>query len=269
MGGMSIETPWRPVLSRGAARPAPKGRAWTTDLVRGSGADSFDTAHTSSHRWSVSANGLPVMDHPVTLDMDDPGALRAREQEKLTALVRLAQEGGNEDLRRLLQVIAPTVRRTCRSVLGPQHADLEDTIQESLFAAVKALPKYRFDGGIHRYVTTIALRMAIAARRRTVVRWRQHTPLDEDEMAPTAPSDASDALVDGFAMVRSVLDNLAKVQAEALLMRVILGCSVDEIATMTGVSRNTVKTRLRRGKNALRRDIDKSGFWKRLLSRMT
>jgi RNA polymerase sigma-70 factor (ECF subfamily) len=45
---------------------------------------------------------------------------------------------------------------------------------------------------------------------------------------------------------------LRPIQAETLIMRIVLGFSVEEIAASTDVSVNTVKTRLRLGKNALR-----------------
>jgi len=45
-----------------------------------------------------------------------------------------------------------------------------------------------------------------------------------------------------------------------------LGFSVEEIARTTGVSQNTVKTRLRLGKDALRKDLRRSPFWRRWLA---
>lgn len=185
----------------------------------------------------------------------------------LPSLVRAAQKGSTDGLREFLIAIAPVVRRTCRNVLGGDHADLEDTVQDSLFAAVKALPKYRFDGDVRRYVSTISLRLAITARRRTANRWRQHSVVEAAQVSASPPWEVTDSLVDGMELVRRIMDTLGAVQGEALLMRIILGFSIDEIAAATGVSPNTVKTRLRRGKNTLLEQGDHSGFWKRLLLR--
>jgi DNA-directed RNA polymerase specialized sigma24 family protein len=44
-----------------------------------------------------------------------------------------------------------------------------------------------------------------------------------------------------------------------LRLRLMLGHSIDEIASITGVSVNTVKTRLRLGKNRLREQLERSG----------
>ena len=60
-------------------------------------------------------------------------------------------------------------------------------------------------------------------------------------------------------LVRNLLDALNEEQAKALLLYVMLGHSTEEIAVITGVSANTVKTRLRLGKEQLRRWLERSG----------
>ena len=57
-------------------------------------------------------------------------------------------------------------------------------------------------------------------------------------------------------LVRQVIDELSSVQAEAVLMRMVLGCSVEEIAAATHVPVNTTKSRLRLAKDYLRRRLD-------------
>jgi RNA polymerase sigma-70 factor (ECF subfamily) len=53
-------------------------------------------------------------------------------------------------------------------------------------------------------------------------------------------------------VVRDLIRRVRPIQAETLVMRVVLGFSVEEIAVATDVSVNTVKTRLRLGKKTLR-----------------
>jgi len=158
------------------------------------------------------------------------------------------------------------IRRTCRGVLGSGHADLEDTMQESLLACVRALHQYRFDGDIRHYVTKIALRIAIAARRTSTSRWRAQDPIELERAANQSGTSAEEWSPDEIDLIQRILDNLTRVQSEALLMRVVLGFSIEEIATKTGVSQNTVKTRLRLGKNVLRRNTG-LGFWQRFLGK--
>ena len=56
-------------------------------------------------------------------------------------------------------------------MLGSEHADLEDTIQESLVAFVQALPSYRFDGDITHYAVRIAFRATLYTKKRSI-KWR-------------------------------------------------------------------------------------------------
>jgi RNA polymerase sigma-70 factor (ECF subfamily) len=137
---------------------------------------------------------------------------------------------------------------------------LDDTIQECLFAAVKALQSYRFDGNIRHYVTKISLRIAIAVKRTNAARSQRQDLLRQEQ--PGEGSVAEEWSTDEVDMVRGILEHLSGVQSEAVLMRIVLGFSVDEIATMTGVTRNTVKTRLRLGKNALRKGLRRTPFWR-------
>jgi RNA polymerase sigma-70 factor (ECF subfamily) len=177
-----------------------------------------------------------------------------------------ARAGETAAVRRFLEEIAPVIRRTCRGVLGSGHADLEDTMQDSLLACVRALQQYRFDGDIRHYVTKIALRIAIAARRTSASRWRAEEPIELERAANQSGTSAEEWSPDEIDLIQRILDNLTRVQSEALLMRVVLGFSIEEIATKTGVSQNTVKTRLRLGKNALRRHTG-LGFWQRFLGK--
>jgi RNA polymerase sigma-70 factor (ECF subfamily) len=139
-------------------------------------------------------------------------------------------------------------------------------MQDSLLACVRALHQYRFDGDIRHYVTKIALRIAIAARRTSASRWRAQDPIEIERAANQSGSATEEWSPDEIDLIQRILDNLTRVQSEALLMRVVLGFSIEEIATKTGVSQNTVKTRLRLGKNALRRHTG-LGFWKRFLGK--
>ena len=53
--------------------------------------------------------------------------------------------------------------------------------------------------------------------------------------------------------MRDLIRRVRPIQAETLVMRVVLGFTVEEIAVATDVSVNTVKTRLRLGKKSLRK----------------
>ena len=58
--------------------------------------------------------------------------------------------------------------------------------------------------------------------------------------------------------VAELLARLPEEQAETLALRVVLGWSLDEIASATGAPTNTVRSRMRLAKDALRKSIEKS-----------
>jgi len=104
------------------------------------------------------------------------------------------------------------------------------------------------------------MRRAIATRDRARALAKQHATLDASNL-PVASMDRTPAA--HAELVSNLLDDLNEAQAKALLMHIMLGHSLDEIATMTGVSVNTVKTRLRLAKDRLRRWMRRSGEGRR------
>jgi len=169
----------------------------------------------------------------------------------MDALAREALGQAPDAIRKFLAAIAPAIRRACRGVMGAGHTDLEDTIQDCFIDATRALPSYRFQGGLLAYVTKIAVRRALASRRRSVARVR-HLQLLEDLHDESPLADASAGEMERTEVVRDLIRRVRPIQAETLVMRVVLGFSVEEIAAATDVSVNTVKTRLRLGKKTLR-----------------
>ena len=170
--------------------------------------------------------------------------------------VREVLRGNPFATRHLLQAIAPLVRSICRGVMGREHSDIEDAIQDCLVDVVRALPQFRFEADVSHYVTKIALRRAIALRQRARARAQEHVEMDPCSVPVTTFDEGGEARVN---LIRDLLDGLSEAQSTVLRLRLKLGHSIDEIASITGVSVNTVKTRLRLGKNRLREQLERSG----------
>ena len=173
-------------------------------------------------------------------------------EQDLTALA--AQTRDPLAMRRFLEAISPSVRRVCRSVLGGAHVDLEDAVQDCLMEILRAMPKYRGESPIVHYTNRIALRSSIAARKRGRNREQRLRALAEEGSA-FGPDREGDSVLN-MRLVRELVEDLPAVQIEALLLRTILGYSVEEIAVATQVPVNTAKSRLRVGKDFLRRRLD-------------
>jgi RNA polymerase sigma factor (sigma-70 family) len=188
-----------------------------------------------------------------------PAAQQSAKQAAQAALNDAAREalrGNPFALRQFLREIAPLVRSVCRGIMGREHPDLEDTIQDCLVDVVRALPQFRFEADVSHYVTKITMRRAIAARQRARARSQQYAPVDSSTVAVTTFDEGVEARAH---LVRNLLDEIGEAQSTVLRLRLMLGHSIGEIARITGVSVNTVKTRLRLGKNHLRRRLERSG----------
>jgi RNA polymerase sigma factor (sigma-70 family) len=188
-----------------------------------------------------------------------PATPRGAVREDQLALARVAAEGDKAALHSILKEIGPAMAHAARAVLGSEDRYAEDVLQESLLALVDALPSYRGECGLKHFGCRIAARAALKARRKTLRRREKlHTLLNEErQLREEVPSPARAAASEQRKeLLRRLLDELPATQAEALTLRVVFGHGLGEIATMTGAPINTVRSRLRLAKEALRQRIE-------------
>jgi RNA polymerase sigma-70 factor (ECF subfamily) len=178
---------------------------------------------------------------------------------RLERLAVRAQAGDREAVRELLGAMAPALLGVARAILGAGAPDVEDVAQESLLAFFHALPAFRAESSVRHYGSRIAARIAIAARRRA--RESQARTGSEDD--PAGPLSGLVGSLDADALagrrrelLRSLLAELPESQAEALALRTVMGYSMQEVAEATGAPLNTVRSRLRLAKEALRTRIE-------------
>lgn len=174
-------------------------------------------------------------------------------------LARAAAAGDTEATAKLLKLLAPRIVRSARALMGSAHPDADDVVQQAMIAFVQALGAFRGDCSPAHYASRIVARTAIAARKRARVRGaRQDDSRDVDAFAENEAPSASEALLAERRknLVRDLLDQLPEAQAETVAMRFTLGLSLEEVAQATGVPLNTVRSRLRLAKEAIRSRID-------------
>jgi RNA polymerase sigma-70 factor (ECF subfamily) len=168
-------------------------------------------------------------------------------------LARTAAGGDVHATRQLLELVAPRVVRVVRAVMGPRHPEVDDAAQLSLIGFIQALPSFRGECDPALFAARIAVRTASAARRRARARRSCHDDSVDLETMEAPPSELAGTRRRG--LIRGLLDLLPEEQAEALALRIMLGWSLKEIATATGAPLNTVRSRLRLAKEALRERI--------------
>lgn len=180
----------------------------------------------------------------------------------LTPAIALARDAASGDARataELLRLVGPKVSNVVRAVMGAGAADLDDVRQLALIGFVQALPAFRGECDPTGYACRIAARAAVAARRRARVR-NATTGLGLEEQAAPATNDPSPhesaARSRRTELLRELLETLPEEQAECLALRAVLGWSLEEVASASGVPVNTVRSRVRLAKEALRKRIE-------------
>jgi RNA polymerase sigma factor (sigma-70 family) len=157
-----------------------------------------------------------------------------------------------------LSGIVPQLLRVVRSVLGPDHPDLEDVAYEAAYAVVEGLPRFRGEGTVLHFACRVAVLSAMNVRRRDAAQKRalKRAPTDLDEVELEAPNPEENAQAAALApIVRELLATLPDALAEALALHVVLGYTVVEIAQTASLPIETVRSRLRLAKQALRKRV--------------
>src|SRR6266567_4856125 len=143
------------------------------------------------------------------------------------------------------------VYRLAYRLAGNQH-DAEDITQETFIRVFKSLASYQpgtFEGWLHRITTNIFLDMV---RRRSRVRMNG-LPDDTDRLAGNAPS-PEDVYTKTHLDpdLQAALDSLAPEFRAAVVLCDVEGLSYEEIGATLGVKLGTVRSRIHRGRQALR-----------------
>jgi len=179
--------------------------------------------------------------------------------DELRPLVATARSGDRAAMRALLNAVAPVVARAARRVLGRDNPDAEDVAQQALAAFVDRLPTFRGESTVKHFAQRIAVYRALTARRSAQL-YRRHLtpdgPVEELGVSDIAP--AHDVALAGRhrrELLLEALEKLSSPQAEALALHFLFDHTVAEIAGMTGTPEETVRSRLRLGKQSLRARI--------------
>jgi len=183
------------------------------------------------------------------------GEVPSPQTDDLAPLVASCRQGDTVATKTLLATLGPSMLQMVRRVLGPFHADVDDVLQDAFVGLLRALPGFRGDSTTRHFACRIATLSALKARRR-----RGGVPADpgpdadEDCWAGADPDDWALASC-RRQILRRLLGELPGPQAEALVLHCVAGLSVEEISVAVHCPAETVRSRLRRAKAALRERI--------------
>lgn len=192
----------------------------------------------------------------VSTPLDRPAPAAVAADSPAMRLARAAAAGDEVATGQLLRMLAPHIRVVVRAIMGPDHPDADDALQHSLIGFVRALPAFRGECDPAGYASRIAVRTAVAARKRARTHQGRHDAAGAEERPETLTPQDPALTTRRKEALRELLTALPPEQGETLAMRVVLGWSLDEIATHTGAPVNTVRSRMRLAKEAMRRRIE-------------
>jgi RNA polymerase sigma factor (sigma-70 family) len=178
--------------------------------------------------------------------------------DELQALADAVQAGSSAALETFVRALAPHLIRVTRRVLGSDGSDVEDVAQEAALAVLDALPRYRGEGTVLHFACRVAVLTAMNTRRKVIAQKRTHIPsLSPLSQVPSRAPGPDQVVANRFlvSVVRELLLTLPENQAEALALHAVLGCTVAEIAESTAAPEETVRSRLRLAKLALRKRV--------------
>ena len=151
----------------------------------------------------------------------------------------------------LVRQHADRVYRLAYRLSGNQH-DAEDLTQETFIRVFRSVQSYQpgtFEGWLHRITTNLFLDMV---RRRARIRM-EALPEDYDRVPSVGPTPEQiyhDALLGPD--LQAALDSLPPEFRAAVVLCDIEGLSYEEIGATLGVKLGTVRSRIHRGRQALR-----------------
>jgi len=204
-----------------------------------------------SRRLSIAVRRTPlaVEDRRATAESDDPVQRRD--------LILLEQaRGGDLDAFNDLVLCYQDLLYALVVRMVPDRDQASDAVQEAFFSAFRNMAAFR-GGSVRSWLSRIAINAAMDAQRLKKRRPADPYPeLEDDSWQPPA-TEADDPVTTSLRSERhrALNEALARItddQRAAIVLFDVEGYDYAEIAHLTGVSLGTVKSRIHRGRLALR-----------------
>lgn len=178
------------------------------------------------------------------------------EATSLSAAVVAAQGGDEEGFRQLYRDVQPRLLRYLRALVGD---DAEDVASDTWLQVARDVAGFRGDiDGFRGWTTTIARHRALDHLRRA----RRRPPTGEpfEALADVAAAeDTAEAALDaiGTDAALALIASLPPDQAEAVLLRVVVGLDAKTAGQVLGKRPGAVRTSAHRGLNRLAQRVER------------
>jgi RNA polymerase sigma-70 factor, ECF subfamily len=172
----------------------------------------------------------------------------------LSALVVAAQGGDEEAFRGLYRAVQPALLRYLRVLVGD---DAEDVASETWLQVVRDLRAFRGREGFRAWVVMIGRNRAMDHLRR--LRRRPAVPMPVDDLADLPDgADTAASAVESMSTdaALALIGSLPRDQAEAVLLRVVVGLDAPAAGRVLGKRPGAVRTACYRGLRRLADHLD-------------
>ena len=169
------------------------------------------------------------------------------------ALVRDAANGGQAAMERLLMRVQSVAFRFSLLVCGHQD-DAEDVMQEALLKTYRHVKKIEHPEAFRTWLFRTVRNFCLMKRRRRVSEPARTSELDEAKAVADSGKGPDELAMNAWLgrRLRAALGGLAPVDRMIVLLREMEGLSTRDVAEVTNLSEDNVKTRLHRARVRLR-----------------
>jgi RNA polymerase sigma-70 factor (ECF subfamily) len=168
----------------------------------------------------------------------------------VSELVSRALAGESRARGQIVEQLSRRVRGIALSILG-NPSDAEDATQNIFLELFQSLPTFKGEN-LAPWADSIAVRTAVRHARQRRVRSARDASLDPEQLPLEAASPPEHRVPRA---IIEYLGELPETRRVALVLRHVMGYSVEEIAELTEVSPNTVKDRLHHAREHVRKTL--------------
>jgi RNA polymerase sigma-70 factor (ECF subfamily) len=166
--------------------------------------------------------------------------------------------GDGDAFRQVYRAVQPTLLRYLAVLVGP--ADAEDVASETWAQASRDLDRFSGDAdGFRGWVTTIGRHRALDLLRRRSRRVQVVSDLTDLDPAGHDDVEAGVEELLGTSAAVALLRELPRDQAEAIMLRVVMGLDARSAGAILGKRPGAVRSAAQRGLRSLARRLDQPG----------
>jgi RNA polymerase sigma-70 factor, ECF subfamily len=168
------------------------------------------------------------------------------------SLIEQFKDGDPSAFERIVQTYQDRIYNLCRYLLGNSQ-DAEDAAQDVFLKAYRKLEDFRPESSLYTWLYRIGVNTCLDYKRK----WRPE-PLKNETLAEELPSEDPNPERRYQSMeidraIRSALDRLSTNFRAVIVLKEIEGLAYEEIAEVLNISVGTVKSRISRTREELRR----------------